>query len=372
MIAARSGPSTAIMTQVAARGDQKRVILPGVSVAPAAGSMVVRSPLGCDEWATGTITLRMMSDTSLSAATPDEAGLSQAAFGDSPWGAFRPGGWGGFWLRFARALPGGWPWSRFALLSRRLARRRLAGPVDTRVWGHRLRLFPDRSVSEARILFLHRSWDRAERRLLAEWASSPGFTFVDVGANVGGYSFWVASRTAPSGRIVAVEPNPWLARQLRYNVRASGQAERIRVVEAAVAAVRGTGALTLEARNSGEGRLVGEAEAGPGGTVPVRVVTLADVVEEAGIDRIDCLKVDVEGREAEVIRPYLAALPRGSWPRHLIVELKGTEADRRPGVDRTAPRVPSGAAAPTLEAWLTDRGYVPLLRTRLNGLFRLA
>ena len=314
----------------------------------------------------------MMSDTSLSAATPDDAGLSQAAFGDTPWGAFRPGGWGGFWLRFARALPGGWPWSRFALLSRRLARRRLAGPVDTRVWGHRLRLFPDRSVSEARILFLHRSWDRAERRLLAEWASAPGFTFVDVGANVGGYSFWVASRAAPSGRIVAVEPNPWLARQLRYNVRASGQADRITVVEAAVAAVRGTGALTLEARNSGEGRLVGEAETGPGGTVPVRVATLADVVEEAGIDRIDCLKVDVEGLEAEVIRPYLAALPRSSWPRHLIVELKGTEADRRPGVDRTAPRVPSGTAAPTLEAWLTDRGYVPLLRTRLNGLFRLA
>ena len=295
----------------------------------------------------------MTSDASLQAAGPDDGALFLAAFDDSPWGACRPRGWGGFWLQFARALPAGWPWSRLALLSRRIARPRLAGPVDARVWGHRLRLFPDRSVSEARILFLPRSWDRAERRLLGGWASSPGFTFVDVGANVGGYSFWVASRMAPTGRVVAVEPNPQLARQLRYNVRASGQADRIAVVEAAVSAARGTGALTVEARNSGEGRLLGDGEEGGRATIPVRVVTLADVVEEAGIERVDCLKVDVEGLEAEVIRPYLNAVPRSAWPRYLIVELKRAATGRR------------------LEAWLIDQGYARRLRTKLNGVFEL-
>lgn len=276
---------------------------------------------------------------------------ASADFSADDWGAHRPRGWAGFWLKAARSFPGGWPWSRFALLARRMARSRLAGPVDTRVWGQRLRLFPDRSVSEARILFLPRSWDRAERRLLGEWAMSPGFTFVDVGANVGGYSFWVASRMSASGRVVAVEPNPALARQLRYNVRVNGANGRIRVVEAAVGAERGTGALTVGARNSGENRLVSDASDTGEATVPVSVVTLADVVEEAGIDRIDCLKVDVEGREAEVIQPYLRSVPRAAWPEYLIVELKG------------------GAAA--LEEWITGRGYVRVLRTKLNGLFRL-
>ncbi len=270
----------------------------------------------------------------------------------SPWGALRPLGWGGIWLRVARSLPGGWPWNRFALLARRIARGALTGPVDTRVWGHRLRFYPDRSVSESRILFLPRSWDRAERRLLGEWAAAPGFTFVDIGANVGGYSFWVASRMGSGGSVVAVEPNPAVARQLRYNVRVSGANERIRVVEAAVAAERGTGVLSVGARNSGQNRLVGRAEGAGEATVPVRVVTLADVVEEAGIDRIDCLKVDVEGHEAEVIQPYLSTEPRAAWPRYLIVELKGS---------RTA-----------LEEWLAARGYVRVLRTKLNGLFRLA
>lgn len=295
-----------------------------------------------------------------------------------PWGAHLPRGRGAFWLGVARALPGGWPWSRFALLARRAARRHLTGPVDTEVWGQCLRLFPDRSVSEARILFLPRAWDRSERRVLAGWVTI-GFTFVDVGANVGGYSFWMLSRLGGSGRVVAVEPNPALVRQLRFNAGTNGAEERMRVLEAAVGAERGTGTLLVGTRNTGESRLVRDgatAAARGGGTSPaalnggsdagdpeaaaisVDVLTLADVVREAGLYRIDCLKVDVEGHEAEVIKPYLRSSPRALWPRHLIVEL--------PQAHRDEPR------SPGLEDWLVGRGYRPVLRTRLNGLFTLA
>lgn len=287
-----------------------------------------------------------------------EAPVADAFSEPGAWGACRPGGRGAFWLRVARSFPGGRLWSRFALLARRAARRHLAGPVDTVVWGLRLRLFPDRSVSEARILFLPRSWDRAERKLLAKWAR-PGFTFVDVGANVGGYSFWVLSLVRASARVVAVEPNPDLARQLRLNVRVNGAQDRVRVVEAAVGAARGTGALVVDPRNSGEGRLVGVGDSsGVGRAIPVQVVTLADIVRDAGLDRLDCLKVDVEGHEPEVIQPFLRDAPRGLWPRHLIVELKAGGRDGQRSAD--------------LEAWLVARGYRLELRTRLNGLFRLA
>lgn len=302
----------------------------------------------------------------------------------SPWGRCRPTGWGGLWLRASRAFPAGWPWSRFALLARRLARRSLHGPVDTRLWGLRLRLYPDRSVSEARILFLPRSWDRVERGLLREWIE-PGFTFVDVGANVGAYSFRVLSLAGEGGRVVAVEPDPALARQLRYNVRINGAGERMRVVEAAVSAARGEGTLALASRNSGENRLVGEGEstpiadnapvaddAGTGNaadsgsavgagntTVPVRVMTLADLVAETGLGRIDCLKVDVEGHEGDVIRPYIEGVPRSLWPRHMIVELL-----HRPGAHGDGPE--------ELQSWITARGYRLVRRTRLNGMFTLA
>ena len=286
----------------------------------------------------------------------------------SPWGRCRPSGWGGFWFRASRAFPAGWPWSRFALLARRLARRSLHGPVDTRLWGLRLRLYPDRSVSEARILFLPRSWDRVERGLLREWIE-PGFTFVDVGANAGAYSFRVLSLAGEGGRVVAVEPDPALARQLRYNVGINGAGERMRVVEAAVSAVRGEGTLLLASRNSGENRLVGEGDSRPiaenapvaedagtgnaadsgsaadarNSTVPVSVTTLADLVAEAGLDCIDCLKVDVEGHEGDVVRPYLSGAPRSRWPRHMIVELA-----HRPGAHGDGPE--------ELQSWITARG----------------
>ena len=289
--------------------------------------------------------------------------VSEDRFGrTSRWGIHRPGGWGGFWLGVARSLPPGWPWSRFALVARRLARRGLSGPVDTRLWGLRLRLLPDRSVSESRILFLPRSWDRPERTLLREWME-PGFTFVDVGANAGAYSFWVLSLAGDRGRIVAVEPDPAMACQLRFNVRTNGAGERMRVIEAAVAASPGEGTLMRAPNNTGRNRLVPTREGGAPArvgprTVQVRVVTLRDVVAEAGLDRIDCLKVDVEGGEADVIRPYISAVPRRRWPRRLIVEL--ARGRRRK------------ATGPTeLESWIVARGYRLLRRTKLNGAFAL-
>ena len=307
--------------------------------------------------------------------------MSEDIFSDSShWGSYLPRGRGGFWLKVARAFPGGWPWSRFALVARRLARRRLTGPVDTRVWGHRLRLFPDRSVSEARILFLPRSWDRTERALLKRWMT-PGFTFLDVGANVGAYSFWVLSLAGDSGRVVAVEPDPAVARQLRYNVRANGAEDRMRVVEVAVAASGGDGTLILDGRNSGESRLAaGTASPSTPGeaAVGVRVVTLARVVRDAALARIDCLKVDVEGREADVIKPFLAAAPPSLWPRRLIVELKhGGVRDEVAGAAGAATGTadeasgPADEAAAELEAWITARGYRLVRRTKLNGIFRL-
>ena len=275
---------------------------------------------------------------------------------ESPWGTHRPRGWGGFWLNVSRSFPEGWFWNRFAFAARRFARWTLAGPVDTRIWGHRLRLFPDRSISEARILFLPRSWDRHERELLRQWMS-PGFIFVDVGANVGAYSFWVLSLMNGSGRVVAVEPDPTLVRQLRYNMRLNGVDERMQIVEAAVAGYRGAGALVLNPRNSGQNCLAREERPAETASISVKVITLADVVAEAALDRIDCLKVDVEGREADVLEPYLAATPRNRWPKSLIIELK-----RGPRFGRESHR---------LVDLLISRGYLLTRRTMMNGVFRL-
>lgn len=229
----------------------------------------------------------------------------------------------------------------------------MRGPVDVRAWGFKLRLKPHGSVSEARMLFLPRCWDRLERRALAPLLG-PGSVFVDVGANAGGYVFWAASLHGRTGRALAFEPDPALARQLRWNVAANAAEDRIAVVEAAVAAEPGTGTLLPGIGNSGENRLA-EGDAGEGEGTAVRVVALADAVGEAGLERIDCLKVDVEGREADVLKPFFATAPAHLRPRTLLVEL-----DRR-----------RAANAPDLGRWIAAQGYRLVLRTGLNGVYEM-
>lgn len=238
----------------------------------------------------------------------------------------------------------------------------MRGPVDVCAWGFKLRLKPRGSVSEARMLFLPRCWDRRERRALAPLLA-PGSVFVDVGANAGGYVFWAASLCGETGRALAFEPDPALARQLRWNVAANAAEDRIAVVEAAVAAKPGRGTLLSGTGNSGENRLA-DGDAGEG--TPVRVVTLADAVREAGLVRIDCLKVDVEGREADILKPFFATAPARLRPRTLLVELD------RPRAKVAAANPGGGSAAELdLESWIAAQGYRLVLRTRLNGVFRI-
>ena len=160
-----------------------------------------------------------------------------------------------------------------------------------------------------------------------------------------------------SGRVIAVEPEPTLVRQLRYNMYLNSVEDRMQLIEAAVAADSGRGVLILNPCNSGQNRLAQEEETAGTASISVRVVTLVDVADEAGLDRIDCLKVDVEGREADVLDPFFAATPWNRWPKTLVVELaRGPESSResRKPVDR-----------------LTSRGYQLTRHTTTNGVFRL-
>jgi len=246
------------------------------------------------------------------------------------------------------ALPGGWLSTRFAFALRRLARARVTGPVDATVWGLRLRLHPRGNISEARILFMPKIWDATERALLAS-RLHPSFVFVDVGANVGGYSLWLASRLGSGGTIVAIEPDPELAARLRFNLGAN-HLEQVRVLETAVGASAGDAVLVRDTHNRGENRV---EEAAPQGTpvgLPVPVRTLADLLQEQGVTRIDALKIDIEGAEVATLEPYFENTDPSAWPGLLIAEAKSPADDAR------------------YRALLEPRGYRLLAHTKLNAI----
>ena len=145
---------------------------------------------------------------------------------------------------------------------------------------------------------------------------------LDLGANVGYSSVWFAN-AYPNARILAVEPDPANAAMCRLNLAPYGG--RASVLE--VGAWSRPAGLVLR-RDFRDGRewSVQVREALPNETPEVHGVDIATMIAEAGIDRIDILKMDTERAEAEIFGNGPSNWLRAT--RNLVVELHDDECER--------------------------------------------
>jgi FkbM family methyltransferase len=145
---------------------------------------------------------------------------------------------------------------------------------------------------------------RGLRRLYARFVREGDLVF-DVGAHLGDRAKAFAGLGA---RVIAVEPQPVIARWLR---RLVGGDRRVTVRAEAVGAARGTARLAISLRTPTVSTLSADwrarvGQANPGFRqvrweewIEVPVVTLDDLIEAHG-EPVFC-KIDVEGYEAEVL-----------------------------------------------------------------------
>jgi FkbM family methyltransferase len=129
----------------------------------------------------------------------------------------------------------------------------------------------------------------------------PGDTFVDVGANIGYLSCVAAGSVGPAGHVISFEPAPGCFRHLQAT-RAANPDYRWDVYSVGLGAEPGTAELAVSNVNIGWNTLVaGQIPANLlAETVRVEVRRLDDCLEEAGVERVRLLKVDVEGYEGAV------------------------------------------------------------------------
>lgn len=258
-------------------------------------------------------------------------------------------------LAITRAMPETWIGRRVALALRQMAIRVLDGaPVDVEVLGARMRLFPYKNVCEKKVLFTPQFFDTEELGLLAAQidavnAADGAFTFLDIGANVGAYSVFVAAKAGPRARILAIEPQPDVFERLVFNIR-QNRWPTVKAIACAVADKSGELTLFLDPQNSGESSLkILTTSSASSMKVPAK--TLMQLVEEEGFGHIDAAKLDVEGAEDIILEPFFAAAPRALYPKLLVLE----DGSGRWQVD--LPRI------------ITEAGYRQVLRTRLNFVF---
>lgn len=142
---------------------------------------------------------------------------------------------------------------------------------------------------------LYKRWsDRAERRLLSQLIS-PGMTVLDVGANIGIYTEFLAKLVGPSGRVVAFEPEQRNVEHLRNAARNYKQVE---VVHAAVSDRSGTLKLFVADDLNVDHRTYAPLETRR--SVDVAAVALDDFVSEG--DHVDVIKMDIQGAELAALR----------------------------------------------------------------------
>jgi len=270
----------------------------------------------------------------------------------APFGTYAPTGFVRWAIERTRALPDVWPAWRILFVLRRLAASFLKGaPVDVERLGARLRLYPYNNICEKKVLFTPQFFDPEELAIL-ETRIRDGFTFIDIGANIGLYALFVAARAGPGARILAVEPQPKVFDRLVYNIRLNPFGT-VKAVACAIADKRGELTMFLDPKNSGESsvKIVASSEAR---TVRVPATTLLDLIRSEGFGRVDAVKLDVEGAEDIILEPFFRDAPPDLHPSFLIVE----DGSRQWQSD--------------LPGLLADKGYRLAARTRLNLLFERA
>jgi len=151
-----------------------------------------------------------------------------------------------------------------------------------------------------------RGYEPHVTRLVRE-VTTPGMRVLDIGANIGYFTFLCASLVGPTGEVVAVEPNPDNVRMLHAS-RMLNAASQVRILPCAA---------TLRADLYFYDAQGSNGTIGPGPTELARIWSSAPV-PGFPLDSLlgedfapDLVKIDVEGAEHLALSGALALLRRG-------------------------------------------------------------
>jgi FkbM family methyltransferase len=129
-----------------------------------------------------------------------------------------------------------------------------------------------------------------------------GDVVVDVGAGFGTEIVSLAPMVGPGGRVLAVEAHPFICRLLGRTVTRNGF-ENVDVVRAAVSDIAGTSRISDETGPAYEGNRLGDRG------LEVATTTLDALIVNLGLERIDLLKMNIEGAEAAALRGLARGAP---------------------------------------------------------------
>jgi len=140
---------------------------------------------------------------------------------------------------------------------------------------------------------------RKDYELDPDFIPTDGETVFDIGANIGVYTIRQAKRMK-NGRIFCFEPNPYAYSRLQKNLQAN-HLQNVISFDTALYSQKCRLPLNFDLNATGRSELNNGAGK-YSSTLSVQTTTMDNMVEAYNIEKIDLVKIDVEGSEFEVLK----------------------------------------------------------------------
>ena len=158
-----------------------------------------------------------------------------------------------------------------------------------------------------------------------------GGVAVDVGANVGWHTLLLARLVGDGGRVLAAEPNPSVRARLQENLNLN-RFRHVEVVPYALADAEGAAEFLAPDGNAvgaGDGRMVAATEIGEHQIIRVETRRLDTILLAMRLERLDLIKIDVEGFEWPVLKGAEQMIAR--FRPHIVFEYLDEYVERGGG-----------------------------------------
>ena len=148
------------------------------------------------------------------------------------------------------------------------------------------------------VLLAQGDWFEREIEFWRTWLK-PGMTVLDIGANVGVYTFSAAKRVGSEGCVIAIEPYAPCVRCLN-ETKQLNQFDWVKIYAGAASSRSGTASLKLYAASE-LNEIITDSSAQTAHTQTVNCITLDELMFREELSRVDFIKLDAEGHELDIL-----------------------------------------------------------------------
>jgi FkbM family methyltransferase len=163
-------------------------------------------------------------------------------------------------------------------------------------------------------MFLNGIWEPEVTKYICPKIAQ-GMTVIDVGADIGYYTLLFAKRVGRDGRVIAFEPIPSAREKLEHNVRLNGYTN-VKICDFALFSSNGQAILEgpFQISRINPAKTTSEKK-----DIQIQTKIFDECVSKLKVQRIDLVKIDVEGAELDVLRGMEQSLEK--YHPLLLIEL---------------------------------------------------